>query len=223
MTDVIHVWRCDLDGGTATEKILDPLERERAAAFRFPYLRRRYVVAHCFLRSVLAGYLETEPAAVTFGIGGSGKPYLRNLQSPQFNLSHADGVAYLAITNSGDIGIDVELSHHVEDAIEVGLTVFSLEEMTALREQSSETLDSAFLHAWTRKEAYVKALALGIGSVDLRLINVGATADPITVAPIVGVSSAAVHVRSLCGVSQELVAVATTQPPGNIAIHEFTE
>lgn len=99
--DEVHVWRVSLHETHATklQSLLDDDERMRAARFRFNEHRHRFIVARGALRSILGGYLETEPAALQFSYGDYGKPALADgypssvLTSPQAGKSlHAVGV-----------------------------------------------------------------------------------------------------------------------------------
>src|SRR5687767_8269622 len=74
------------------EETLSDEEREHASRLRFEELRRRYVVAHGFLRTVLAGYLRCAPEAVRVVPGQHGKPELA-AGTLRFNLSHSGDVA----------------------------------------------------------------------------------------------------------------------------------
>ncbi len=78
--DTVHIWAIPLDALPAhidrLRAALSPEERTRAAAFRFPQVQRRFVVARAALRQVLAGYLGTSPSSVAFQYGPFGKPSL---------------------------------------------------------------------------------------------------------------------------------------------------
>jgi len=62
----VHVWRSELDlseaelGKLAETRALD--EQARAARFRFPRDRHRFIVARGVLREILARYLDRDPA-----------------------------------------------------------------------------------------------------------------------------------------------------------------
>lgn len=214
------VWRCDLDRGIASLDTLDRTERERAAAFVFEHHRRRYIVAHVFLRAVLAQSLSVTPASLRFAATEHHKPYLKDHPTVAFNMSHADGVAYVAIAAAGDLGVDVELHHSIDDLLGVARLVFSASEVAEVREAAGEERIVRFLRCWTRKEAYVKALGVGLGT-ELTSITVGTWTDDVVVPPLQGISDLAFHVRTVPSRSGEHVAIATSVRPGTIEVVDW--
>jgi len=216
----VTVVRCDLERGIASLDMLDPAERGRAAAFVFEHHRRRYVAAHTFLRSVLGAVLGVAPAALRFAATEHGKPYLPDHPALAFNMSHSDSIAYVAIAAEGEIGVDVELHHPLDDLMGVARTVFSTLEVAQLEREVGNAQIAAFLRCWTRKEAYVKALGIGLGA-QLTDITVHCTQDAVLVPPIVGVSQVPFHVRAVPSREGEYVAIATTRPVASIETKEF--
>lgn len=216
----VTVWRCDLDREVASLDTLDAAERTRAAAFAFEHLRRRYIVAHSFLRSVLGSALGIAPAAICFESSQHGKPHLANPTAIAFNLSHAQSIAYVAIAPVGDLGIDVELHHRIDDLMAVARTVFSPLEIRELEREQGDALVAGFLRCWTRKEAYVKALGVGLGA-ELRDITVHPNTVDITVPSIAGVSDVPFFVRTVPSREGEYVAIASTHTIDRIEVREF--
>src|SRR5437867_6923470 len=113
-SDEVHSWCASLD---VPPEICDhlyatlaPDEQARSARFKFERDRRRFVVARGVLRDLLGRYLQTEPSQIRFVYNAFGKPDL----SPEFgsrlkfNLSHAAGLALIAIATGSDVGVDVE-------------------------------------------------------------------------------------------------------------------
>jgi 4'-phosphopantetheinyl transferase len=80
----------------------------------------------------------------------------------EFNLAHSDGDAVIAVANGASVGVDIELRRPVDDVDTLAKVVFSDVERRELERACDPAL--AFLHGWTRKEAYVKALGLGLGA-----------------------------------------------------------
>jgi len=78
----------------------------------------------------------------------------------EFNLAHCGGDAVIALTDCAAIGVDIELLQPVPDVESLARLVFSDVERREL-ELAPDPV-SAFLNGWTRKEAYVKALGLGL-------------------------------------------------------------
>jgi 4'-phosphopantetheinyl transferase len=206
-SDTIHVWRVDSAHWRADPAVLSPGERERAARFRFEHLRTRFVAAHHSLRTILARYIGVQPASVLFRDGENGKPYLDGSYRIRFNLSHSGDISYIAVGSGGELGVDVELAHKVRDVDDLARSVLSVEEREQLARVRGASRDAAFLCAWTRKEAFLKALALGI-TVNLPSITVGVTTRDRLVVPVNGLSRQDVCVRTLACGAAEHVAVA---------------
>lgn len=77
-----------------------------------------------------------------------------------FDLSHTNNVIVCAITQFGDIGVDVE--HIVRDHLAIMPRVFDETEMAYVNAQlCEEEKFRAFYMLWTRKEAHVKARGMG--------------------------------------------------------------
>jgi 4'-phosphopantetheinyl transferase len=94
------------------------------------------------VRSVLAGY------------GGS--------QDLRFSVSRSGDVGLLAVTRGRAVGVDVE---RVEPARALGPIadgLFAEDEAAELRSLSEERRVARFFQLWTQKEAYAKALGMGL-------------------------------------------------------------
>lgn len=80
-----------------------------------------------------------------------------------FNLSHAGGLALIAVGGSLPLGVDVEEQKPVPEMEGVAETHFADDERRALFALPEAEQLAAFYRIWTRKEAYVKATGIGIG------------------------------------------------------------
>lgn len=162
----VHVWRVALQAEEHTvakfEKILFPEELARADGFRFPYLRRRFIIARGSLRIILARYLRTDPNRLPFSYGPSGKPYVHNSAEIRFNISHSDDLAMLAFASHCDLGVDVEHIRSSVDVIEIARRFFHKAEFADLVSVPANKREEAFALCWTRKEACVKAAGSGL-------------------------------------------------------------
>lgn len=167
-SEELHLWGFRLTQGDPVptpEEVLDSSELARAEAFRFPRDRLRYIQSHHFLRSVLAAYLGTDPAAVTFAQGPKGKPYLdsgAHVTTLDFSLTHAGELALIAITDGIPVGIDVEPVSDSQTDLEVATRFFAPDEAAALSSLPPSERARAFCATWTRKEAFIKACGEGL-------------------------------------------------------------
>src|SRR5881398_1821489 len=161
----LDLWYVDLDvradaRGSFRHWLSDD-ELGRAERFHSDLDRSRYVVGRIALRRVLADRLGCSPAAVRFSYGKNGKPMLEGARGHlEFNLAHCGGDAVIALTECAAVGVDIELLRPVPDVESLARLVFSDAERRELEIAPDPV--SAFLNGWTRKEAYVKALGLGL-------------------------------------------------------------
>jgi 4'-phosphopantetheinyl transferase len=165
----VHVWQAPLDREAAVVKYFDALldddERDRARRFHFPKDRERFTVGRGLLRCLLGAYLRVAPEAVRLSYTSAGKPYLvgeTGDSAVRLNVAHSDGLIVLAVTRGRDIGVDVErMRPDVEWRKLVG-RYFAPSEVAELTALPADCQEWAFFTGWTRKEAYLKALGLGM-------------------------------------------------------------
>jgi 4'-phosphopantetheinyl transferase len=164
-----HVWRVRL----AVDEPIEPAsvwslsseERQRASAFHQARDRDRFIIRRMALRHLLGTYLSCTPAAISFRTGRHGKPELAlplNSDGLQFSCSHSGDLALLAITRHQKIGVDLEQHRPLPDALDLARSFFSPREFAALQQIPPALQTKAFFAGWTRKEAFVKALGLGL-------------------------------------------------------------
>jgi 4'-phosphopantetheinyl transferase len=166
---VVHVYWFATDLATTRQEelapLLDPGERARAERFHFPRDRGRFVAAHATLRTILGLYTEQAPDRLEFDTGPYGKPALRLAAGApplRFNLSRSAGIGVVGIGLVEELGIDVERVRPLEDGLAIAEQMFTEEEHRALRAIPERDQPAAFFRYWTRKEAVVKSLGLGL-------------------------------------------------------------
>ncbi len=179
--DEAHVWRARLDlPGARIAAFLQTLareERQRAGRFHVARDRHRFIASRGILRAILGRYLGIDPRALRFAYNGYGKPVLPDETENGpifFNVSHSEHLALYAFTHQGDIGVDVEQMTDARDYEQMARRFFSAAEVLELRAVPAEQREAAFLNAWTRKEAYIKARGLGL-SLPLEQFDVSLT------------------------------------------------
>ncbi len=147
------------------EATLSSHELDRAYRFRFEQHRHRYIAAHGWLRSLLAGYLARSADAVDFVLGPRGKPGLSpssNQNRLQFNLAHSENLAAIAVTKDCDVGVDIEQVRPIPESGDLVGRFFSQNESIAFHSLREDQRPAAFFNLWTRKEAWLKATGEGI-------------------------------------------------------------
>ena len=137
-------------------------ERVRAAAFRFPVHRDRYIRGRGMVRQCLSGHLRRSPESLEFVLGDKGKPYLVG-DELHFNLSHSEDKAALAISKLPSVGIDIERFDREVDIPGLSRRCFRASEVKRLEGLTDMALQRAFFWTWTAKEARMKATGEGFG------------------------------------------------------------
>jgi 4'-phosphopantetheinyl transferase len=149
--------------------MLDAAERRRAAAFARERDRVRYIVAHRMVRRVLAAYLQVAPERVAVvrepcpGCGGGhGRPVLAGERPPlRFSLSHSGDRVMLGVA-ADIVGVDVE-ELPAADVVGELVAVLHPAEREEVRGVEAALRPAVFARLWTRKEAYLKGLGVGLG------------------------------------------------------------
>ena len=165
----VDVWRAYLSLSDNSlellERTLSDDENQRAASFHFQEDRNRFIVAHGCLRDILRRYLHCEAGQLSFSIGSYGRPGLSaNSFDPgiEFNLTHSGNYALIAVTRERKVGVDLEGIRQGISPEDIAGRYFSQGEVSELMALSSEQREAAFFNCWTRKEAYIKAIGLGL-------------------------------------------------------------
>ena len=168
LNGVVDVWSASLDPVSPTvSRLLSYLERdERARAERFVSERDRgrFVAGRAFLRMLLARHVGVPPGDLRFRYDAYGKPALAGAdRGVRFNLAHSDALAVCAVGEGcGEIGVDIERVRPIADAGSVSRAFLSPVELAQLAALPEPARLRAFYEAWTRKEAFLKALGCGL-------------------------------------------------------------
>ncbi|HYD31063.1 MAG TPA: 4'-phosphopantetheinyl transferase superfamily protein [Azospirillaceae bacterium] len=180
----IHLWPFTLDVGAAMavecRQWLAHDEMARARRFARADLQRRFVVARGRLRAILARYLGADPADLAFAQEEAGKPFLAGGGDLRFNLSHTGDHAVVAVAWGREVGVDIETRQRFDDLDGLAALVLGSDERQALAAHDAADRSLAFLVAWTRKEALLKATGHGL-TVDPTRVTVGFDDAPRTV------------------------------------------
>ena len=171
MNDAVQLWQIPLEVSDSTlEQYWQHLsedERIRGDRFRFAKDRRRFVVARGVLRRLLGAEFKRSPERIQFCYGEYGKPALADSLSGSncnfhFNLSHSGEVALCVLGGDRTVGVDIEYLKDIkrlDGMMERCLTPF---ELTDVQQRAEAERLPAFLQRWTCKEAYLKAIGLGL-------------------------------------------------------------
>ncbi|MET8160870.1 4'-phosphopantetheinyl transferase superfamily protein [Sphaerisporangium sp. NPDC005289] len=187
----LRLWRVPLDQDVAARRrawaLLSPDEQASAGRFAQAGDRHRYTVARAALRTVLGQACRLHPRAVRLATSETGRPRLAPRARPgarplDFNLSHSGDVALIALwRGTGRVGVDVEHGSALVDYAAVARSMFPAVEADRVAAARDEDRADRFLRLWTAKEAYLKALGVGIARLRDVVVRPGSVrlgADP---------------------------------------------
>jgi 4'-phosphopantetheinyl transferase len=166
--DQIDCWAVSLaafpaDADGAALALLSADERERAARFHFEQHRKHYIRSHAALRLLLARYVPASPTSLLIAADANGRPLLAEPRAAlEFNLSHSGEAAMVAVSSGVPVGVDIEVMRDLPDFIDIARRFFAATEVEHLLRLAPEERLGGFYVTWTRKEAFVKALGLGL-------------------------------------------------------------
>lgn len=115
------------------------------------------------LRRVLSRYLDLTPAEIRLAIGEHGKPSLA--QDPDrlaFNLTHSGEIVLVAVSCGREVGVDVEREKAGRDLIALAERALDPAAAAAVRAADGEKRTQVFYDLWTRHEARLKCLGVGL-------------------------------------------------------------
>ena len=175
----VHVWRADL---TAVPddllELLSAEERARAKGLKQERDRQLWTRAHGVLRALLGRYLDTDPRALRLAAGAHGKPALLadpasstaapdSIQASSalmsFNLSHSGQLALYAFTETGAVGVDVEVARRPIDEVAIASRTLGPVEARRLAGLEPAIREREFRRLWVRHEAELKCRGTGFG------------------------------------------------------------
>ena len=142
---------------------LDAEEQALLKSFRHAHDARSYMLAHCLRRAIVAQVLECPPATVTFTRAENGRP---KLVAPghiaDINISHTKEWVACAISTvpHGRVGVDVESFAHTANSLE---EYFHPLERNAISNLAVNAKRHTERRTWVVKEAYLKAVGVGLG------------------------------------------------------------
>jgi 4'-phosphopantetheinyl transferase len=171
-TAVIDVWEIDLARpiSEADSALLSAEETAKADRIIVEPKRRQSYRARAELRRILALYLGLDPRELCFVYGEHGKPALATGPGSEpaplcFNLSHSGDVALVGVILERPqlrLGVDVEEARPGREFASIAESFFAADEVAVFRRIPAREQPAAFYRAWTRKEAYLKAIGTGL-------------------------------------------------------------
>ena len=162
-----HIWSISLRKNAhyidVLKSWLSARELERSQRIVIPYKRNYLVQSKAWLRWLLGQYTKSQPENINYTHGHLGKPYLDKPNfTIQFNATDSGDTLLIALNNSHELGLDIEAVPRTVSHQQIARKKFTREEQVMLGALPEHEQSSAFLALWTRKEAYGKAIGLGI-------------------------------------------------------------
>jgi len=146
----------------------DASERERAARYRRPEDRERFLLGRAALRLLLGAWLACDPASLRFRYGPHGKPLLDRPEgaAPHFNLAHSGELILLALHPAQAVGVDVEQRRPDLAWQPIAARILPPADLAGLQALPAAAQAAGFLRLWCRLEARLKASGEGLAGLE---------------------------------------------------------
>lgn len=162
----VHLWQTHIDRTKEYSSAgLSPDEVDRANKTAIKQKRNAFIAARGFLREVLGAYLDIAPYEVEFIRSELGKPALRNIPSQgpvYFNISYSMEAVLVGISMVAELGVDIEYMRDELSFDDIAKNFYSPGEKERLMHFSAMERKKKFYECWTIKEAFIKALGVGL-------------------------------------------------------------
>lgn len=120
----------------------------------------------CYYNTIylsISKYFNLPLAALLIEKDKNGKPYLRDIKDIHISISHSKNILLYTISEN-KVGVDIEFIRPVKNFIDkIKNKAFHQEEIDYIYEDESD-LDIKFFEVWTKKEAYLKYLGIGLNT-----------------------------------------------------------
>lgn len=163
----IHLWILELADFDFKKHcgLLLPAEYARAERIRDDHKRRLYLGGRMGLRALLCGYTGIAVDALILAYGAKGKPVLANQTTRgqlEFNYTLSDDKVLYGFALDRALGVDLEILPRNIHYRSMAARKLTAQERIAWQNLPPGFENDSMLCCWTRKEAYGKALGVGI-------------------------------------------------------------
>jgi 4'-phosphopantetheinyl transferase len=164
----VDIWHVDFSVWAVDPPVCNLTDDEtaRASRLRGEDARGRWVRSRLALRAVLAAYSGEHASQLHFAYGPFGKPRLApargNQRGLHFNVTRSGDLCLIAVSRDRQLGIDIERINGEGGEDAIARQFFTAREAATIAALSGMPKTRAFLDIWTRKEAYTKAIGLGL-------------------------------------------------------------
>jgi len=154
-------WRPERAGGPRLRALLGR-DWERFLELTHPDVRTRFASSRVLLKFAAAAALHVPPQSVELGYTHTGRPYLRGYDGVHISLSHTDELLLVGLATGGVIGVDAERADRKLYGPGLGRHMCTPHEVEEIEAMPEKERDPALVRLWTLKEAYSKAIGLGM-------------------------------------------------------------
>jgi 4'-phosphopantetheinyl transferase len=144
------------------EGTLDLESKARAARFRFTEDRTRFVLGRALLARSLREFGDGSGDPLQLRLTEKGRPVLVDRPEIQFSISHSGELVALAVTLKTRVGIDLEAISRPADLDAIAEKIMSAVDHEVFQKLSGPERPASFFRVWNAKEAYLKAVGLGL-------------------------------------------------------------
>ena len=169
--------------------VLSEEERKRAERLVRAEDREQFRATHVQLRLLGSQLGLGRPESIRIERGDFGRPAFVQPECEDrlhFSLSHTRGLTVYAFAWGQRVGIDVEGQRTIPFRAAIARRIFSAEEAEEYDQVPEPDQERAFFNGWTRKEALLKAVGIGLTG---RMDEVVVSLDPRRTARVIRLGS----------------------------------
>lgn len=183
MTDRVRLYYADARtmGQEAQDALLADEDRERLATIGPPHRRSQYLAGRALLRFALQRSTGASGQSYLLRTTAEGKPEC--VEGPAISVAHSGHLVVCAVATHGAVGVDAELPSPRRSVTQIAEQFFAPDEATWIDAGN----DERFYMLWVLKEAYLKALGVGLVG-GLRALECRIAPPSVTVAAHAGVA-----------------------------------
>ncbi len=167
--NAVWIWEIAIPDDAVLARLAADLsgrEQERARRFLIPQARSAFIAARAAMRAIVGRALGIEPAQIAIAIAPGGKPVLAGTLAARLsiNLSHSGPAAMIAVGDGRRIGVDVECVRGDVDVAALERRYFGAAAQFDGVRGDAEARRGAFFRGWVQREAFLKAMGVGLSA-----------------------------------------------------------
>jgi len=162
----VHLWWADLnmplDMVSSFEPLLTEKQQAKVDRLQSEESRCRYIASRVYLKKLLSAYTGKDNVELVYNQHGKPSVADENIRL-SFNYSDTLGQGVFCFAKNQELGIDIESINRTGNFRRIMQRRFSSLEPDYLSTfDNEETFSKEFIQCWTRKEAFGKAIGVGL-------------------------------------------------------------